>query len=221
MDAPCAVYPALYTKSTAKKKKKGWLDGSVTISENVAVLKDDDGNEICKTKLGSHELIKATPDWLQCSTVQACCCCCCCCCRRHRRAHVGNVSHFDHDVDYLSLLSLTLVQANQDNIQIFEGLTCMTLGEDSEAGALQQKVSRKTRHPMRNVKHAVSGDLSTVHGSQAHSVPADAAQMPACNDTNHLMAGRAVLHRRHCCIESRRSDDAVLEAFTHLAHERL
>lgn len=57
MVAKGVVYPALFTKSTAKKKK-GWLDGSVTVLDGVIVLKDEDGNEMSRTKLGSHETIK-------------------------------------------------------------------------------------------------------------------------------------------------------------------
>lgn len=52
----CIVFPALYTRSTAKKKK-GWLDGSITVAEGFATLKDESGNEISKIKLGSHETI--------------------------------------------------------------------------------------------------------------------------------------------------------------------
>lgn len=50
------VFPALYTRSTAKKKK-GWLDGSIIVAEGFAILKDESGNEISKVKLGSHEAI--------------------------------------------------------------------------------------------------------------------------------------------------------------------
>lgn len=164
----CIVLPALYTRSTAKKKK-GWLDGIIAVSQGFATLKDENGIEISRTKLSSHDAI----------------------------------------------------QANQEDIEVFEGLTCMTLGGDKEAAVPVHRLTKKQRHPLRDVKLSVPRSMNTAHSSQARQPHVPVPQA----DEHESISGHAVLVRgdintslEHRCFLTQRSDSVVFQTFEQLLY---
>lgn len=131
------------------------------------------------------------------------------------------------------------MQRNQEDIQLFEGLTCMTLGEDDDTPVQENMHAKKLRHPIQDVKLATARTMGNASRGQSHPtgaveqhVPNPSAQVQLVPGDNIPSRHRIFLPQRSgmhpiCQMQQKNktwhnftmsADSCVLEAFKQLAH---
>lgn len=96
------------------------------------------------------------------------------------------------------------MQANQENIQIFEGFTCVTLGTDDDAATPEHTLTRKVRHPMRDIKLAMPRAVSKAY-SHPHLKPHESQQAATSDEHVQCTLGYAMPTRKRRIVSLQRS----------------
>lgn len=105
------------------------------------------------------------------------------------------------------------LQANQEDIQVFEGLTCMTLGGDKETAVPVHRLTKKQRHPLRDVKLSVPRSMNNAHNSQArqpHAPVIQADEHESISGHVKLVRGDTNTSLEHRCFLTQRSGTSLV-----------